>query len=364
MLYFVSLTQVCNLKCRYCGGEPNPYADSVEVSYPIDILKKFLLCDKSSDICFYGGEPLLRIELLERMMDELPAKRFLIQTNGLFLSKLKTEYLNRFDTILVSIDGRKSTTDYYRGKGVYDRVLENLRNIRQRGFSGDLIARMAISGRSDVYEDVKHLLELENPKFDHVHWQLDVMWDIPPKQRYSDFNRWVNESYNPGISKLIEYWYNKMANDGKVLGIVPFLGIMKSLLFNEKVELRCGSGINAFAITPSGRILACPVAIDFKFAYVGNIRANKPEHLPYKVRIGEPCTSCGYRHICGGRCLFANKTKLWGINGFQEVCMTVKHLIDELIRIKQKIKVLIDQAVIKKEEFLYPPYNNSTEIIP
>jgi len=367
MLYFIELTQVCNLKCKYCGNTPDPDVDDVEVSYSLEELKSFLEKDPEPNICFYGGEPLLRMGLMEKIMDSIPAKRFLIQTNGILLSKVKPRYLKQFDTILISIDGRKETTDYYRGRGTYDKVIKNLQAVRELGYSGDVIARMAVSGRSDIYEEVKHLLELKNPHFDHVHWQLDVFWDFPPKRRYKnrDFVKWVKESYNPGITKLAKYWYQKMKENGNVLGIVPFLGIMKSLLFDEiPVQLRCGAGIDAFAITPSGRILVCPVAPEFKFANVGHIRTSHPKDLPYKVTIGEPCLSCDYYSICGGRCLFANKTKLWGEKSFKEVYLTVKHLIDEMIALKPKIEKLINDGIVKKEDFYYPPYNNSTEIIP
>lgn len=364
MLYFIILTQVCNLRCKYCGNTPDPTIAPVRLNYNLDTLKEFIKKDNAPHICFYGGEPLLEIPLMEKIMDEIHAERYILQTNGLLLSKLKTEYLLRFDTILVSIDGRKEVTDYYRGKGVYEKIIKNVRDIRRRGFKGDLIARMAISGNSNVYLDVKHLVELEDPHFDHVHWQLDVLWDYPPKQRYDDFERWVNESYNPGIKKLIKYWYENMARKGIVLGIVPFLGIMKSLLYNERTGLRCGAGINAFTITTAGEITVCPVAPEFNFAKIGNIFSSDPKELPYKVTIGEPCISCEYYHLCGGRCLFANKTKLWGEKGFREVCNTVKYLIDNLIRIKPKVEKLIEKGIINKEEFYYPPYNNSTEVIP
>ncbi|MGQ4833118.1 MAG: TIGR04084 family radical SAM/SPASM domain-containing protein [Candidatus Asgardarchaeia archaeon] len=365
MLYFITLTQVCNLNCKYCGNMPDPTIAPIELSYDLSILKSFLSKDGDVDICFYGGEPLLRIPLIKKIMDEIPANHYILQTNGLLLKKLDTEYLNKFDTILISIDGRKEITDYYRGTGTYDKVMENLRDIRERGFEGDVIARMAVSGKSDIFLEVKHLIELKPPyNFDHVHWQLDVLWDFPPKQRYDNYEKWVSEVYNPGITKLVNYWYSTMVNKQKILGIVPFLGIMKTLLYNETTELRCGAGINAFAITTDGRITVCPIAPEFKFATVGTIFNSSPHDLPYKVTIGEPCLSCEYYHICGGRCLFANKTKLWGEKGFLEVCDTVKHLIRELMRIKPEIEKLIAKGIFMKEDFNYPPYNNSTEIIP
>ena len=55
----------------------------------------------------------------------------MIQTNGLLLDKLEPEYVNRFHTILVSIDGEEALTDYYRGKGTFRKVVDNLKLIRK-----------------------------------------------------------------------------------------------------------------------------------------------------------------------------------------------------------------------------------------
>ncbi|MGQ4891494.1 MAG: TIGR04084 family radical SAM/SPASM domain-containing protein [Candidatus Njordarchaeia archaeon] len=367
MLYFVATTMVCNLNCIYCGNNPDPAIEPLEVTFDLEKLKKFISKDSDATIGFYGGEPLLRIRLIEEIMDKILAKRYIIQTNGIFLNRLKRRYLERFDTILISIDGRKEINDYYRGRGVYDVIMKNMKYIRENGFKGDLIARMAISSKTDIYLDVKYLVELRNPGFDHVHWQLDALWDTPPAQRYgglNGFKKWVHDSYNPGISKLIDYWIRNMEEKGKVLGIVPFQGIMKTLITGEKTNLRCGAGIDTFAITTSGRILACPIAPEFDFNVVGHIEKNDPRDLPWKVKVGGPCETCEVRDICGGRCLFANKTMLWGMEGFMAVCDTVKHLINELKKVKPKVEKMLNEGKIREEELFYPKYNNTTEIIP
>ncbi len=364
MLYYVTLTQVCGLKCIYCQNTPDPRIQPISLSYDLSLLKRFIEMDPEPYICFYGGDPLTNIDLLKRVMDEIPAKRFIIQTNGLNLHKLDGEYLQRIDTLLVSLDGREETTDYYRGMGVYRRVLENVRYALSNGFKGDLIARMAVSGKTDVFLDVVHLLSLKDPKFNHVHWQLDVLWDYPPAQRYSDFDKWIEYSYNPGISRLVKYWLDSLLS-GNVLGIVPFKGIIWSMLTGENMRrLRCGSGIDAFSISTDGRIVACPIAPEYSFNIVGDIRVNKPEDLPFSSVVGEPCISCDYYDLCGGRCLFANKTMLWGEDGFRKVCRTVIHLINELKKILPVVEDLIEKGIVDMEDLRYPPYINTVEIIP
>lgn len=175
MQYHLILTERCNLVCKYCGGTRYIEGIPLDRNYDVDDLVTFFRKDPTPVIGFYGGEPLLALDFLYEVMDKINAT-FTLQTNGTFLDELNPSYLKRLDSILVSLDGGKTVTDYYRGLGTYDKLIENCRLIREKGFDGDLIARMAVSDKSDVFRDVMHLVNLENPKFDHVHWQLDVFW--------------------------------------------------------------------------------------------------------------------------------------------------------------------------------------------
>ena len=55
----------------------------------------------------------------------------MIQTNGILLDRLAPETVNRFSTILVSLDGRETLTDENRGAGVFSRVMENVKKSGQ-----------------------------------------------------------------------------------------------------------------------------------------------------------------------------------------------------------------------------------------
>ena len=355
MLYIVFLTGICNLRCRYCGGTIPEEVMPHEIQYSLTDLKKFVEKDNDAIIAFYGGEPLLRINLMKNIMEEIKARRFVLQTNGFFLNKIPKEYLNRLDSILVSIDGIRGVTDYYRGNGVYEIVMDNVKKIREI-YRGDLIARMTVSERSDIYRDVMHLLSLP---FDHVHWQLNVIWS--PEDSWTDFDSWI-EYYNAGITKLANLWTENLKR-GKILGIVPFLGVIKRMFYPER-GVPCGAGRDAFAIATDGRILACPIGGEFKWNELGDIWNNEPEDIRNSVDIDEPCKSCPLYPICGGRCLFANKERFWGEEGFRKVCNTVKHLVNEMYRAKEEIEKLIENGIYMRENFYYPPFNNTTEIIP
>lgn len=144
--------------------------------YPVEDLRAFMEKDPEPVIGFYGGEPLLDMEFMYEVMDEVPAKAYTLQTYGTHLAEIDDEHLHRLHSILVSVDGPREVTDSCRGIGTYDTVMRNLRKVQRRGYTGDVVARMAYSSRGEIYRDVKHLLRLRDPCFDHVHWQLDVFW--------------------------------------------------------------------------------------------------------------------------------------------------------------------------------------------
>lgn len=360
MHYHIILTKECNLNCNYCGGGSD--SPPKEIQYSISDLKSFIARDGSPVVEFYGGEPLLRIEAMEKIMDAIPA-RFVIQTNGLFLDEIKPQYLKKFHSILVSIDGTKEATDGNRSNGVYEKIMRNIILIRQRGFLGDLVARMTVPQGTDIYENVTHLVKLK--VFDHIHWQLgfEMFWESGLDDG-AEIETWI-ESYNSGVSSLIGWWVSEMEHTNRVPGIVPFISVMSSLLSGAPSRLRCGSGIDFFAIMPDGRVSACPVSIDYEFSIVGSIFNDAPASLCNKACVGEPCVSCEIFEICGGRCLFVNNAQdMLRKNGYVLICSTVKHLVWELEEALPHVSELIDSGVIDKKEFEYPELNNGCEIIP
>lgn len=357
MLLFVFTTGQCNLNCRYCGGSFPEKVVPWQIKYPFKQLKDLITQDSEPIIAFYGGEPLLNPNLIRQVMDEIPAKHYVIQTNGLLARELEPEYWKRMSTALLSIDGGREITDSYRGKGVYDRVIDSAKYLHEIGFKGDLVARMTTTESSDIYRDVTHLLSLS--LFDHIHWQLNVVWSEP----WRDFEGWVAKSYNLGITRLIDLWMNNLRG-GNILGIAPFLGIMKAILFNEKLSPPCGAGQDAFAITTDGRIVACPIAVDAKEMALEHLGTCKLNTLRNSVAIKEPCTSCEIFRYCGGRCLYAYKERYWGDEGFNKICRVTKHLVNSLLGIREEIEHQIEYENISRRELYYPPFNNTIEVIP
>ena len=374
MFFHVILTTECNLQCKYCFSETMEdfeedfgefnldYALPKKANYDLNVLADFCRKDADCVLTFYGGEPLLCTNEIKKVMDTVRPKHFMIQTNGLLLNCLEPVYVNRFHTILVSVDGDEALTDYYRGKGIFRRVIDNLKLIRKNGFKGELIARMTVMEQTDIYKQVKWLLENSEFSFSSVHWQLNAgFWGNDHSRR--DFKRWTEKSYMPGVARLAKFWVYQMEKKSIVLKLYPFLGVADSLLFNHEPSLlRCGGAWINYAIQTDGYIIPCPTMWGMKDYYLGHVSTAEPSKLK-KLFVTEPCIECEILNICGGRCLYANITKRWSKEAYAEVCKTVKGLVTAVEMQIPRIKQLIKNGNVKKKDFEFFKYNGC-EIIP
>jgi len=373
MFFHVMLTTECNLQCRYCFGETYEdfdddfadfdvdYALPRKANYDFGLLAEFCGQDPACILTFYGGEPLLCTEAIKQIMDLAKPRHFMVQTNGLLLDKLEPEYVNRFHTILVSLDGDEALTDYYRGKGTFRKVMDNVRLIVQNGFRGELIARMTVMEQTDIYKQVTWLVGNSEFPFSSVHWQLNAgFWANDYARR--DFKGWSTNSYVPGVERLARFWVDQMQEKRAVLRLYPLLGVANSLLSNEDSKLRCGGGWINYAIQTDGQIIPCSTMWGMKNYYLGHIAHANPLELK-KIFVSSPCTECDILNVCGGRCLYANITKRWSKDAYATVCSTVRRLVNAVKTELPRINELINDEKVSLRDFEFMKYNGC-EIIP
>ena len=147
----LQVTQSCNLRCDYCFYsdmyETRPHAIkkmSFETAKKaIDYVLNHSVDEVNLNIGFYGGEPLLEMDLIDKCIlytrEKSGAKNlsFTITTNGTLLTPEIYEQLAENDfAIMVSLDGPKPVHDsarrYPNGRGSFDNIMENIVNIQDR----------------------------------------------------------------------------------------------------------------------------------------------------------------------------------------------------------------------------------------
>jgi len=206
----------------------------------------------------------------------------------------------------------------------------------------------------DVCSPVKPLFSRDI--FDSVHFQIDAGF-YKNDFNYEKIVEFVKK-YNKSVKLLLGWWLEEMKK-GEVHKIYPFLGIFNSIHNNETSRLRCGSGYANYTITTSGKLSACPIMNGVKNFYCGDIKSGPTK----EIDVIEPCTSCEYLNLCGGRCLYSNYAKLWPPEGEKLICETIINLIEGIKEITPEIEDLISSKVVRNSEFLYEKYFGP-EIIP
>jgi uncharacterized protein len=370
--YHLVLTDRCNLCCSYCRGRVGEENDvswgalvlddemPLEFNCDLDTLASFLSADPNPSVTFYGGEPLLRSDLIAAIIEYIPDVKYLLHTNGTLLDRLPNPVLNRMDAISVSLDGPETITDRHRGIGTYRKVMQNVRALRGRGFCGEIIARMTVSPGNSIGSAVRYLSLNSDFSFSSIHWQLDA--DFSRETAGVDFRSWIQDRYNPQIRELIQYWVNMIRITGTVPRWYPFIEPMQDMILGNKSLLRCGCGHESYGILTNGAVVACPLMVGMKEYYVGHIASTRPKKLP-KYVIGGRCAKCRIRDFCGGRCLYAHLMGHWSDERKKLICETVFNLQEGLEEAMPEVKSLLNKGIIGYHDLDHRKFEGC-EIIP
>ena len=194
----INLTRACNLNCSFCftNGCTNGSIPLDMAFRAIDFLfnNAIKTNEKTVEIDFWGGEPLLEWKILQEMTIYAKKKKpnwmnLIIggTTNGTLLTPDKFNFLDEHKIyFLLSIDGTKETHDQFRkfrdGRGSHFIVMANAKKALQKW--PFLKARLSPTSEniSHFYENIKYLIDFgfDNLMFSPVYegnWTTE-RWQI------------------------------------------------------------------------------------------------------------------------------------------------------------------------------------------
>ena len=196
----LDLTERCNLRCHYCGVDalrPHPRRDMPEATAlsAIDFLHAHSRDMDVVALRFYGGEPLLRFELITRCVCHALAMfgrrriRFHMVTNGLLLDADKAAFLAKHGFhVAVSVDGTRAVHDRHRltpgGKSSYRAAVNGLRRIVE-AYGAQAPDKVTIFSTFTPPYDLKAVSRLRH----------DEPWlsaRVPVKLTYVNTERWAS----------------------------------------------------------------------------------------------------------------------------------------------------------------------------
>ncbi|MBE0653800.1 MAG: radical SAM protein [Bacteroidales bacterium] len=133
-------TSACNLKCKGCWAAD--YRKNSDLSYEkLDSILTEARKLGVMDILMSGGEPLMRKKDIIRLCEKHRKLTFGLFTNGTLIDETFADEMVRLGNlnVFISIEGFREETDFRRGDGVYDKVIDAMDILRKKdigfGFS-------------------------------------------------------------------------------------------------------------------------------------------------------------------------------------------------------------------------------------
>jgi len=360
MLY---LTNNCNLQCPYCFVEKDTRDMDFKIAKnTVDFLLSQGKGSRSFNINFFGGEPLLKFNLIKEIIQysKKESKKydkeitFGITTNGSLFTKEIVDYFWENNVgILFSWDGDKKRIMKVKGSKAYKRMLNSVKLLKKKGYN--LQARTTVSPHDlRMVDFVKYILKIG---FNGI--------SFCPMTGSKDWNQ---EETDEAYMKLADY-YIEQTRKGKV----PELSyIEKDLLISiglRKPSSRpCGAGKGLLAVTVDGKILPCQHPETWEKNHIlGDVfdkKIDKDIRKPFLNYTRDDflgCESCIARAHCIGACLHCNYDENKDIlNPWKGGCIwtrarykAVKHIFRELY-VKEKNIHLIKNVLKNRVGWLNP----------
>lgn len=169
----------CNLRCSHCFISCSPENDSHKMMTRTQV-RRYLDEAKelgAEDFYFTGGEPFLNREMIEILSDALEVGPSTVLTNGMLISEETARKLSEIQkasrhtlTFRVSLDGATAEeNDRIRGKGVFAKATQGIRNLSKFGFEPIITACQTDEKRNPdefrrAFETLARSLGQEKPR--------------------------------------------------------------------------------------------------------------------------------------------------------------------------------------------------------
>jgi len=241
------LTDACNFDCSYCyEGRGTQRLDPSTLIRAIDLFRPYFA--RECLVSFYGGEPLLAFDLIERAVEWLESSprpngqrvRFSITTNGSLLDEETLVYLERHGfSVTLSFDGLAQ--DLTRQKGTYDLLVSLIPRILARPaisletnsvFSADTVGYLA--------DSVELLVRLGVTRLD-LNLAHTPAWTPAADLRLEE-----------EIDRVGEFFLSRYDDIREVPWVYYGEDVVKAVHY-------CSAGVDRMAVSAQGTIWGCAV---------------------------------------------------------------------------------------------------------
>ncbi len=312
----------CNLRCRYCFAQTGDFGGPRELmpyetaQKAIDLLVSLSGTRRNLEVDFFGGEPLLNYDVVEKTIAYARSIeirnnknfRFTITTNGLALNEERIDSINReMGNVVLSLDGRREVNDRMRptpsGGGSYEAIVPKFQKlVKQRGSEEYYLRGTYTRDNLDFDKDVLHLSELG---FE----QISVEPVVGPESddysiRKKDLPA-IAESYQRLLKAMVQA---DRAPEGRQFNFFHFMMDLENGPCAIKRLKGCGSGNEYLAVTPEGDLYPCHQFVDNPAFLLGTVETGitntrlRGQFANANLLNKPACQNCWAKFYCSGGC--------------------------------------------------------------
>lgn len=324
------VTDACNCRCSYCyvdgDGMTKPSGMSLRVAIDsIDWLISNSSKHKHLLVCFFGGEPLLRVNLIAEIIEYAERRglesekrfQFIIVTNGTILNEQIIDMLKRFDIELqISLDGIGLEHDRNRifanGKGTYSTIIKSIKKLRRAGIQFSIRATV---------DDNRNPARVKNELSELGAGRIKLYWSTPKSGSMLSDRRPV-ELYQRMTIAERDYFLDAVASRdhqrvSRLAAVSDLPGLFARLHYAEPKFSYCNAGHGYLAVSPTGEIYVChrfTGKSNYRLGSIYQSSLSDFDDREMQVMRQDQCSNCFARFLCGGGC-FSDNLAMTGDTG-------------------------------------------------
>jgi uncharacterized protein len=350
--FVLAPTMACNMACKYCyeGNKKGRMSDET-IEAIIQFVGKRRDHLRALSIEWYGGEPLLAMDVIERLSEPLIAlgseHRFKYEssiiTNGYLLNKDMVDrlYELKVSSVQITLDGpsrlHNSKRPLKNGRASFEKILDNIvyasekmgigvRVNVDKSFNGEIISEML--GELDQ-AGLKDRLSI------YFGW-LEPSTTVCASIAESCLN--VTE-----FSKVETDYFRLLLDRGFRIGRLP----------TPVLNFCVAQSVGAFVMDHEGNLYRCFNHVGDLSKSMGNIRDEINYNHPNFTRLfrfdpfqDDLCRNCDILPICMGGCPSRRQDR--GLSG-EKMCESWKHNLSDMLEIIAQAKLQEMQSAVKEQ---------------
>ncbi len=386
------LTGKCNMRCEYCV-----YCEKYpkEVSYSDDDMS-FEIAKKGIDlyfehhkekvahgfqkppmINFYGGEPLMKFDLIKQVVhyvEQIDSKaRFYVTTNGLLVNEEVADFISQHAfAVTFSLDGFKENHDRNRvtagGKPTFDIVLDKIRILQEAKRKINVVQPISFNCCFDNYTDLEACINFFDEHYDEFSPFFTMYSQINPYD--TSYYTWTRERVESGELLLDEQAFNKSYTklrkkvmEGKAsaheseLTMSLFTSTLMLYLRNRWSETIFNNScipLSKIAVYPNGELCLCEKMN--KKLIVGNVshgidndKLEKYTKLLIENFTVGKCSKCSAKRVCPACFMYMDENGEFNTDFCERQKETFTDRLVELYQVLEDNPKLMKNMQVSKE---------------